>query len=314
MAETASPGGRLSDVSIANLQLLAALEQSGSITRVARRFGLSQPTVSSRLAGLERGLGVAILERGPRGTNLTPAGEAIVSWSARLREEAALFDDLAGTLAELPGRPLRVAASMTIAEYLVPRWVTHPRLTAVAEGSRLELVVRNSADVLRLVLDGHADLGFVEGPEVPGSLVPTVVADDELVVVVGVGHEWFGRADPIGVDELLGTRLVVREVGSGTREVLERALAEHGRHLGDRFPSLGSTAAILTSVRHAGSAAVLSRRVVADDVDRGRLHLVEVRGLRLDRRLRAVRAAARPLRPEARILIEVARALEAGSA
>jgi DNA-binding transcriptional LysR family regulator len=177
---------------------------------------------------------------------------------------------------------------MTIAEYLAPRWLAVlARQQAGAPGPDVELVVRNSRDVMDLVLAGEADLGFVEGPGVRHGLRHRTVAHDELVAVVAPDHPW-ARRRSVAVPALLAGGLVVREAGSGTREVFEDALGHAGQRLPEHLPSLGSTAAVKAAVLQGGSVAVLSALAVADDLARGALVRVPVVGLELGRRLRVV--------------------------
>jgi len=272
-------------ISLAALELLVAVDTHGSISAAARALGVAQPTASSGLRRLERRLGLELVARGARGTDLTPTGRAAAGWARDVVAASDRFERSAAGLRAGPATALRVAASLTVAEYLVPRWLAV--LASRDDAPEVELTVRNSADVMDLVLAGEVETGFVESPGVRNGLRSRTVARDELVAVVAPGHPW-ARRRSVGAEDLLGARLVLRESGSGTREILERALARAGWSLPDHAPTLGSTAALKAAVRHGGSVAVLSALTVADDVDAGRLVAVEVAGLDLSRRLREV--------------------------
>jgi DNA-binding transcriptional LysR family regulator len=189
---------------------------------------------------------------------------------------------------------LRVAASMTVAEYLLPGWLTVLRArdpqTAVA------LTAGNSAEVAAAVLDGRADLGFVEGPDQPPGLASHQVSADRLTVVVAPGHRWDRRRSGITAAELAATPLVAREPGSGTRRYFEQALSARGER--DRVPpvaELSSTTAIKSAVAAGIGPAVLSSLAVAPELAAGTLRAVKVTDLDLSRRLLAVWAAGRQL-------------------
>jgi len=274
------------------LELLVATDSHGSISAAARALGVAQPTASAGLRALERRLGLDLLERTTRGARLTETGRATAAWAREVIDASDRFETSVASLREQPSERVRVAASLTVAEYLAPRWLA--RLALAEAGGRsardapdVELVVRNSADVTELVLAGEVELGFVESATVRRGLRTRTVARDELVVVVGPGHRW-ARRSALRVDELLSGGLVVRESGSGTRETLERGLAALGERLPAHLPYLGSTAALKTAVQHGGAVAVLSSLAVADDVARGALVRLAVPGLELDRRLRMV--------------------------
>ncbi|HWV78172.1 MAG TPA: LysR family transcriptional regulator, partial [Isoptericola sp.] len=154
---------------LAALELLVALDAHGSISAAARAAGVSQPTASAGLHRLERRLGLELLSRGPRGTALTAVGRAVAEAARDVVDATDRFEAAAAALRSAPVPGLRVAASLTIAEYLAPRW-----LAEFGRGERersgaapdVELVVRNSREVMELVLDGAAELGFVESPTV----------------------------------------------------------------------------------------------------------------------------------------------------
>jgi DNA-binding transcriptional LysR family regulator len=148
------------------LELLVAIEAHGSITAAAHALGVAQPSLSSGLRRLERQTGLSLVTRSPAGTMLTELGRRVVG---RARDVLAASDAFEGEVAALrseQGGRLTVAASMTIAEYLVPRWLAaRPAGAAV-----VDLDVANSRAVMEAVLHGRADLGFIEGPDLADGL------------------------------------------------------------------------------------------------------------------------------------------------
>ena len=296
----ASPSSRST---LAALELLSAVDSAGSISGAARVLGLSQPTVSEGLRRLERHLGLELVMRSTSGSTLTGAGRACAAWARELLDVSDRFEHSAAALREGPGRRVTIAASLTIAEYLAPRWLARRSLGGSARPEPdIVLAVCNSEEVMAMVLDARADLGFIEGPAVHPGLRHRTVGRDELVVVVAAGHPWTRRRTPLPVADLLAAPLVIRESGSGTRAVFENALREVGSHLPEHLPTLGSTAAAKTAVRHGGGVAVLSTLAVEDDVAQGSLVVVPVAGLAMRRTLRMVWSRSRPLPADVRAL------------
>ncbi len=285
------------------LDLLDSIAELGSLGQAAARHQLSQPAVSMRMSQLERRLGLTLLVRTPAGTRLTPAGQRIAALSRRVLAEARALMAGVETLVAAESSHLRVAASLTVAEHLLPGWLG--ALHREAPDVVLSVEVTNSAKVLARVRDGLADVGFVEGHEhrLPG-LAALPVRSDRLVVVVGPAHPWARRQDPVSGPELAGTELIVREAGSGTREILEDGLARWGG-IRSRL-ELGSSAAILAAARRGEGPAVLSALAVAADVEAGRLVIVPAEGIDLSRALRAVWPEDRPLAPLASRLLNAA--------
>ncbi|MFI0981691.1 LysR family transcriptional regulator [Streptomyces sp. NPDC021093] len=270
---------------LAALELLLAVARLGSLGRAARERGISQPAASGRIRSMERQLGVTLVERSPRGSRLTAAGALVTDWAGRIVEAAEAFDAGARALRGQRDSRLRVAASMTIAEYLLPGWLV--ALQAERPGTAVSLLAGNSAAVARQLLEGAADLGFVEGLAVPEGLDGVVIGHDRLIVVAAPGHAWARRGRPLAAAELAATPLILREEGSGTRQVLDAALAPYGG-LAEPLLELSSTTAVKAAAVSGAGPSVLSELAVGEEVASRRLVRVEVEGVVLRRDLRAV--------------------------
>ncbi|MEU2063581.1 LysR family transcriptional regulator [Streptomyces sp. NPDC013455] len=267
---------------LAALELLLAVARLGSLGAAAREVGITQPAASSRVRSMERQLGVALVDRSPRGSRLTDAGVLVTDWARRVVEAAAAFDAGARALRDRRDSRLRVAASMTIAEYLLPGWLL--ALHAERPDTAVSLLAGNSAKVAELLLAGEADVGFVEGLTLPPGLDSTVIARDRLIVVTAPGHPWARRRRPLTAAELAGTPLILRERGSGTRQVLDAALGGLARPLIE----LSSTTAVKASAVSGAGPSVLSELVVGEELATRRLVSIPVEGVSLRRDLRAV--------------------------
>jgi DNA-binding transcriptional LysR family regulator len=277
MADELTHNHRLPDIE--SVQLLVAIADLGSIGAAATALAVSQPSASKRLRLLERQLGVALIERGPRGSRLTEHGRTVTEWARVVLESARALVIGAQALREDAAATLSLAASQTIAEYLFPNWLAaHDRPRAV------RLRVTNSAGVVDLVRAHEVDLGFIESPGVPRDLASRLLATDRLVVVVAPSHPLARRRRPVTAAELRDTRLVVREDGSGTRATLERALGM----LPSSYLELDSNSAVKVIVLGGTGAAVLSTLAVASELADGRLVEVPTQDLDLRRSLRAV--------------------------
>ncbi|MFI5620140.1 LysR family transcriptional regulator [Streptomyces sp. NPDC051567] len=286
------------------MELLLAVARIGSLSGAARRLGITQPAASSRIRAMETRLGVALVDRSPRGSTLTAEGALVTDWARRVVEAAEAFDAGAQALRGRRDSRLRVAASMTIAEYLLPGWLI--ALRGQRPGTAVSLHAGNSAAVAGQVLAHAADLGFVEGLTVPEGLDSAVIAQDRLVVAVAPAHPWARRSRGVQADELAATPLILREWGSGTRQVLGAALAGYGG-LAEPLLELASTTAVKAAALSGAGPCVLSELAVGDELAARRLVAVPVAGVALDRELRAVwPAGCRPAGP-ARDLLSLTR-------
>ncbi len=281
------------------LEVLLAIARTGSLSGAGRELGLTQQAISARIASLEAQTGVRLVTRTTRGSQLTASGTVAAQWSDRLLRVAHEVDAGLATLRDSTRKRVRVSASLTIAEQLLPGWLVSLQAAAAQQGRQpveVVLTATNSDHVVEQVRDGSAELGFVEGPRAPRGLRSRVVARDELVLVVRPDHAWARRSKWVAAEELNGVPLVTRERGSGTREFLSAALAAVvGPGPGQVQPALElSTAASVRAAVLAGSApAVLSRLTVADDIAAGRLQVIALQDLDLHRDLRAVWVGAR---------------------
>ncbi|MBL3665881.1 LysR family transcriptional regulator [Streptomyces sp. M2CJ-2] len=264
------------------LELLLAVARLGSLGGAARELGITQPAASSRVRSMERQLGVALVDRSPRGSRLTDAGALVTDWARRIVAAAEAFDAGAQALRDRRDSRLRVAASMTIAEYLLPGWLL--ALRSQRPDTAVSLLAGNSASVAGRLLSDEADVGFVEGVTVPSGLDSTVIAHDRLIVVTAPTHAWARRRRPLATEELATTPLILREKGSGTRQVLDTALGGLARPLIE----LSSTTAVKAAAVSGAGPAVLSELAVGEELAMRRLIRIPVHGVALARDLRAV--------------------------
>lgn len=282
---------------LASFEIFMAIARTGSLGAAAREFGLTQQAVSARLASMEAQIGVALAVRTTRGSQLTPAGVLVAEWAARLIDVAHEVDAGLGSLRAESRQRIKVVASQTVAEQLMPNWLVS--LQAARPGGtapEVILTAANSERAIASVRDGTADLGFVENPGPPKGLGSYVVGHDELVIVVPPDHKWARRSSGVSAAELAQTPLVTREPHSGIRDSLTAALQEA---LGDDMQQappvleLSSAAAMRAAVLAGAGPAVMSRLAVADDLAVGRLRAVVVPELNLRRQLRAIWAGGR---------------------
>ncbi|TAN29655.1 MAG: LysR family transcriptional regulator [Actinomycetota bacterium] len=270
---------------LVSLDLLRSVGEFGSIRQAAMVHDVSQPAASMRLRSLEKVLGLTLLDRSRGRARLTPAGIAVVEWSNQILEGVA--DLMRGTqaLRQQGQTSLRLAASMTVSEYLVPLWLS--KLGSAGADISVSLQVGNSEHIIEIIRAHKADIGFVEGWRVAPEFSHSVVCSDDLVVIVAPDHPWANRKKIVTARELAATPLIVREIGSGTREILDKALEAQGLKTMPMV-ELGSNTAIRAMVSSGVAPGVLSRLVTNAEVESGRLVIVKTQGIALDRSIRAI--------------------------
>lgn len=268
------------------LALLTTVAELGSVGAAAQRLGVSQPSASTSISRWERRLGLKLLERSTRGSTLTPDGALYVDWSREVLCAAQRMQTATAALQTARSAHLRVAASMTVAEYLVPRWLglfrsEHPTVT-------VSLAVMNSHQVMGQLRTGEHDVGFTETTTPVRTLHTAKLCTDELVVVVPENHPWSRRTAPLHAADLADTPLLQREEGSGTRRTFLDACRAAGLEPVDPAQAFASNTAVRVAAIAGAGPAILSALAVADAVASGQLRIVPVRGMDMHRPIRAV--------------------------
>lgn len=257
-------------VKLRSLEAFCAAVEERTISGAARRMYLSQPSVSDRLSELEQEAHAPLLQRSRHGVEPTEQGALLYEHARRVLEEIRSLERLLRTLGDQRDARLRIAASSTLGEHLLPEWLRD--FYRLLPGSAPTLFVGNTREVLEMVCSGKAAFGVVEGPQTADSLQSTPLLADELVVVVSAGHPWSRRR--IGAEDLQEGPFISREPGSGTREVIERRLAELGVTLNIRM-EIGSTSAIKEAIKAGLGFSILSRETIRLELLAGTLAVAE---------------------------------------
>lgn len=283
------------------LRAFVTVARERSFTAAALTLHLSQSAVSQQVAALERELGATLLNRAGRRVSLTAAGAALLERAEPLLAE---FESARRAVASAQGRVagrLRIAASLTIAGYVLPAALAALRREHPAVG--FELQVRNTEDVARALVAGSVDLGLLEGQVEADRLVVEPLFEDELVVIMPPAHR-FAQLDEVDPDELGREPIVLRERGSGTRQIAEAALAAQGHHGDLRIVAEVSGIDAQKAIVEAGlGLSIVSMLTIRRELALGTLVARPVRGVCLRRRLAAARLAAAPESPVARALV-----------
>lgn len=275
---------------LGSLDLFLSVEELGSVGKAAQAHGISQPAASTKLRRMERQVGLSLLARSTSGSTLTPVGHVFAAWAQGVVAAAASLGENVKALGQSRSAKLRVAASLTIAEYLLPLWLLS--LRRVEPSLDVSAVVANSLEVCDRVRSGQVELGFVEMPTVPADLTHAEVGTDRLVFVAAPDYPAARSKQPLRVCDLLSHPVLLRESGSGTRdtfiEAITRALHTDAVVELPHAVELGSTTTILATARGGGGIGVISERAASADLDNGSLVEVNVHDVSAIRPLNAI--------------------------
>ncbi|MGR4049923.1 DNA-binding transcriptional regulator YeiE [Kosakonia cowanii] len=249
-------------ITLRQLEVFTEVLKSGSTTQASQRLALSQSAVSAALTDLEGQLGVQLFDRVGKRLVVNEHGRLLYPRALAALEQASEIEQL---FREANGA-IRVFASSTIGNYILPEVIAHYRRDFPE--LPLELSVGNSQDVITAVADFRVDIGLIEGPCHAAEIVAEPWLEDELVVFAPPSSPLL--QGEVTLDALAAAPWILRERGSGTREIVDYLLLSHLPHF-QLGMELGNSEAIKHAVRHGLGISCLSRRVIAEQLETGSL-------------------------------------------
>ncbi|NWJ24947.1 LysR substrate-binding domain-containing protein [Rhizobium sp. RM] len=245
------------------LRIFVAVAEREHLTRAAEAIGLTASAVSSAIKNLEAFYNVELFHRVGRNIELTESGRVFLGEAkatlARVRNAELILSEMGG----LTRGEITICASQTIASYWLPPILM--QFKKLYPGVTLKLDIGNTKTVTQAVLEGLAEVGFIEGViDEPALHVQPVVAD-KLLVVTGSAHPFADGRHLTALDMLYGTAWVLREQGSGTRSAFESAVRQMGVDPEDLtvMLELPSNEAVVTAARAGGAATAVSASVAS---------------------------------------------------
>jgi LysR family transcriptional regulator, transcriptional activator of the cysJI operon len=264
------------------LKVFRVASEELSFTHAAEKLFLTQPAVTMQIKNLEDELHLRLFDRTGQRLALTPAGRILQDYATRI---AALCVDAEHALAALRGETvgrLALAASTTIAQYLLPALAgafihEHP-------GVELDIMSANTAGAVAALVEGRVRLALIEGPAGRTDVKTEAFIEDRLPLIAPPGHEW-AEAGAIDAAKLANAPLILRERGSGTREVVERALRKAGLVFKKLrvVMELDSTEAVKSAVRAGLGVGFVSEWALSREIALGMLKEISVKNLDIRR-------------------------------
>ena len=261
------------------LAIFHAVAKSGNLTRASETLCISQPAVSKQLHTLEKSLGTALFHRLSKGVQLTESGLLLLEYSTRIFALETEAEQALSELRELQRGKLVIGASTTIGIYLLPQVMgefqkLHPRV-------ELQLEIGNTAQIQQELIANKIDLALTEGILEGAQWQSEACLRDEIIAVVAPSHALAKRSTP-AISRLQNQQILLREIGSGTRKVVEAAFQGKAIPL-ESAMSLGNTEAIKRAVISGMGIAFVSRLAVADELKSGELVTVKFADWKIER-------------------------------
>ncbi|KMY50307.1 LysR family transcriptional regulator [Peribacillus loiseleuriae] len=258
-----------------HLLVFVTVVEKGNFSRAAEDLHMTQPAVSQYIQLLERSYGTKLLDRNNKYVRLNKAGE-IVYYHAK--EILGLYTKMQGIIDDLPNRasgPLSVGASYTFGEYVLPHFIArmHEQYPLI----KPSITIGNTKEIAELVLKNQLDVGIIEGDFKNAELSIEAFAEDKMFVVAASHHHLVQGDRVVKISDLEKETWIIRELGSGTREVTEKVFQSMSIAPND-IMEFGSTQLIKESVESGLGLTILSHLAIRKELALDLLKIVQVIG------------------------------------
>ncbi|MCR1934906.1 selenium metabolism-associated LysR family transcriptional regulator [Clostridium tepidum] len=261
------------------LRIFYEVAEKLNMTEVAEKLYISQPAVSQTILELENELGVKLFDRINRRLYLTNEGEIFLNYVRRILN---MYDDSIRSLKDinnLKTGKLKIGASTTIGIYILPDIIG--KFSKEYKGIDISIAIENTKLISNMILDNSIDLAFVEGPVYNEEIIKENFCDDELVFITSSEHQWSNK-DYISIDEIQKEKIIMREMGSGTREVFESYMTSNNVNYNIAF-ELGNTEAIKKAVEAGLGISCISKRCIKNELNNNKLSQTKLKEFQIKR-------------------------------
>lgn len=257
------------------LKVFYAVAQKLSFTKAAQELFITQPAVTRHINELEQQLGTGLFKRQGNTIALTPAGEILAKYARQIFQTYALLENELAQLSEMEAGNIRIGASTTVGLYVIPGILALFRKAYPA--IQISFCQGNSEWIEQRLMNEEMDIGIVEGHSHHPQIDYQPFAKDEIVLVTRSAGKWAKRNE-LRPEELPDIPLVLRESGSGTLDVVYRALAKVHIHPKDLRVEMQpeSTESIKQYLQYADCAAFLSIHSVTNELRLNQLRILDI--------------------------------------
>ncbi len=256
-------------MTIRHLRIFIEVANSGKMSLAANKFFISQPTVSQVIAELENHYNIKLFERLSKKLYITPDGEKLLEYAKKV---VLNFDELESIMKSSNNHLLRIGASVTVGTYFLSSILKEFQLSQPQ--IKTTVLVNNTKNIIDKLLNSNLDIAIVEGEISHQDLVTTPIAKDYLVLVCGKDHKFFGRQS-ICVEELALEDFILREEGSGTRELFESFMKSYNIPINVSW-ECNNSQAIKNAVLNNFGLSVISARLIQNELKDKSIYIVPI--------------------------------------
>lgn len=263
-------------MTIRHLKIFIAVAETGKMSTAAAKCYISEPTVSQAIRELEDHYGVLLFERISKKLYITEAGKNLLSYARMVVNQ---FDELEDNMLKGFSEKLRIGATITVGSCIIPKLID--KYQKVKPEVESYVYVNNTKAIEEKLLKSELDIGIVEGKIKSKDLVVIPVINDYLVIVCNKKHRFYGCKN-IYVNDLEKEPFVLREEGSGTRELFENYISKCGIRLNVKW-EVSCPDTIKKAVITNNCLTAISARLIEEEAKNGLLYVIKSNGHALDR-------------------------------
>ncbi|AAO35781.1 LysR family transcriptional regulator [Clostridium tetani] len=251
----------------------------GSFTRAANVLNLTQPAISQHIKYIENYYGVELFKNKNKNMELTEEGKVLYKYGRQVEN---ISNIVHMKLKNSINKRYVVGATLTIGGYVIPSIIGKYK----KEHNDIDVIlkVENTDTVIKMLYKGEIELGVIEGGFSKEKIEYTKFKEDELVLVVSPNHK-FADKNFVNIEEILQDKLILREDGSGTRQIFEEHLIEMGIRKDDYniYMEIGNISAIVSLVKSNLGCTIISREAVKENIEEGSLKEVQIENFNMRR-------------------------------
>jgi len=266
-------------MTLRDIEIFVTVCELKSMSAAAKKLYMSQPAVSQAISQIEGEFQVKLFDRISKKLSLTYPGEILYNYGRRILNLVSEAENIIYDVRNMRMGRLNVGASTTVGIYLLPKIIGEFRKKFSVD---IYFTIDNTAGIEKLILDNAIDLGIVEGPVHSRDIIVIPYIDDELYLVSSKNHRW-AKKRIICPEEIENEDIIIREKGSGTREVFEETMARNNVRYRIKYV-LNNTEAIKKAIEANIGVSVISRLAVEKEVKDGRLVKVDIENIKFERK------------------------------
>lgn len=269
------------------LKVFQTVAQRLSFTRTAHELFISQPAVTKHINELEKNTGKPLFNRHGNNISLTKEGELLLKYANNILGLYQSLEEELNKLQEAISGEIRIGASTTIAQYILPKILA--RFKSTYSEIKISLVNNNTRHIEEMVSNKKIDIGIIEGSALNPLLHYDLFFEDEIVLTTCTANHTLKGVEIIS-EKLKTIPLVVREQGSGTLEVIEKALAKKNIYREDLQIelALGSSESLKNYLLHSNAFAFLSMHAITEEMGQNKLKIIEIKDMDITRQFQFV--------------------------